>query len=382
MKILFLGQVGEGQTSRMRMRALQRLGHEVIGVNTGEPWNRASWLARQTQRRLNRGPVIDAINRSVLDAAHDFQPRLIWAEKQEYLRPETIDALGAGGALRVHYTPDPYFILRWRRTPIMDAAIGRFDILAYCKSYERADYEALDKPLIYLPLGYCDEVHRPLPSSDPRWACAVGFLGGWEPRREQLLRAVAAAVDDLKIWGGYWDFLRDGRWTLRRQLILSQLAGGEPFRIARDDRLGRAWQGGEVYADDYARALTAARIGVGFLRRTWPDQHTTRSFEIPACGSLLLADRTDEHQAFFAEGREAEFFSSEAELVDKARFYAGNESARAVIAAGGRARCVSSGYSYVERLRPVIAALEKQAAPSSGTTARPGGAPKNLISAG
>jgi hypothetical protein len=294
----------------------------------------------------------------VLDAAAAFQPELVWGEKQEYLRPATLERLGAAGAARVHFTPDPYFVLDWRRTPVMDQSIGRYDMLVYCKAYERAAYEALGKPLIYMPLGYCDETHRPLASDDPRWACAVGFLGGWEPRREALLRAVGGAVDDLKIWGGYWDFLRDGRWTLRRQIILSRLAGGDDFRIARDARLGRAWQGGEVYGDDYARALTAARVGVGFLRKTWPDQHTTRTFEIPACGSLLLADRTEEHQSFFEEGREAEFFGSETELVDKARFYAANEAARATIAAAGRVRCESGGYSYVERLRPVMTFVE------------------------
>ena len=32
MKILFLGEIGAGQTSLMRMRALQRLGHDVVGV--------------------------------------------------------------------------------------------------------------------------------------------------------------------------------------------------------------------------------------------------------------------------------------------------------------------------------------------------------------
>ena len=371
MKILFLGQVGEGQTSRMRMSALRRLGHEVVGVETSALWREAGWAQRQLQRRLGGGAIAARVNASVIAAAQAFRPDLVWGEKQEYLTVETLERLRAGGARLVHFTPDPYFYLDWKRTPLMDAAISRFDALIYCKAYERADYEALGKPLIYMPLGYCDEVHRPLPSDDPRWACAVGFLGGWEPRREQLLRAVASAVDDLKIWGGYWDFLRDGRWSLRRQIILGQLAGGEPFRIARDERLGRAWQGGEVYADDYARALTGGRIGVGFLRKVCPDQHTTRTFEIPACGSLLLADRTEEHQSFFEEGREAEFFGTEDELVDKARFYAGNEAARARIAAAGRARCETSGYSYLERLRPVMGEIEAMPAGKSAGVSGP-----------
>ena len=201
----------------------------------------------------------------------------------------------------------------------MDVALKAFDALVYCKSYELEDYKALGKPLIYMPLGYCDEVHRPLPSDNPRWTCAVGFLGGWEPRRERLLHAVAGSGVEVKIWGGYWDFLSDGRWTPRRYIILRQLAGGDRFRIRRDDLLAHAYQGREIYADDYARALTGSKIGLGLLRTTWPDQHTTRTFEIPACGSLLLADRTEEHQEFFEEGREAEFFASSEELLDKVK---------------------------------------------------------------
>ncbi len=357
MRILFLGSIGEGQTSLMRLRALRRLGHEVEGVDTFQRWQRAPWTQRQMQRRLGGGSIVDALNQDVLEAARAFRPELVWAEKQEYLRAETLEGLRRQGARLAHYTPDPYFYLSWRRTPIMDAAIGRFDVLLYCKSYERADYAALGKPLIYLPLGYCDEVHRPLPSGNPRWSCDVGFLGGWEPRRERLLRAIARSGVGLNIWGNYWEFLRDGRWSLRRRIILGQLAGGERFSIRRDPVLGPALRGAEVYADDYARALTGARIGIGFLRRTWPDQHTTRTFEIPACGSLLLADRTPEHQELFEEGAEAEFFSSEAELVDKAKHYAGNEAARRRIAEAGRRRCLSSGYAYVERLGSAMAAV-------------------------
>jgi spore maturation protein CgeB len=341
------------------MRALRRLGHSVQGLNTVEPWKNASWLKRQCQRRFSRGSVIDKINRSVVESARAFRPDLVWGEKQEFLWVSTLVALSRLGARLVHFTPDPYFSLDWKRTLLMDKAIGCFDVLVYCKSYEQENYAALGKPLIYMPLGFCDEVHRPLPSDDPRWSCSVGFLGGWEPRREHMLHVLSAAGIDLKIWGGYWEFLRDGKWTLRRQLILKQLAGDDGFRIHRNEDLGRALQGGEVYADDYARALTGANIGLGLLRRVSPDQHTTRTFEIPACGSMLLADRTDEHSALFEEGKEAEFFGPAEELVDKTKFYCSDDSARLRIARAGFQRCLKSRYAYVHRLSATLGALAK-----------------------
>ncbi len=357
MKILFLGEISQGQTSFMRMRALERLGHTVRGINTVEPWRDKSWLSRQLQRKLEAGTIVDIINQSVINAASEFYPQLVWAEKQEYLRADTIRKLKRAGARTAHYTPDPYFSLSWKRTRLMDEAILEFDALFYCKSYERRQYEALGKPITYLPLGYCDEVHRPLTSNESRWSCAVGFLGGWEPRREELLRAVVASGIDLKIWGGYWDFLRDGKWTLRRSIVLRQLAGGAHFKFRRDDLLMRAYEGGEVYGDEYACALTGAGIGLGFLRKAWPDQHTTRSFEIPACCSMLLADRTEEHRELFVEGSEAEFFEFAEELLDKASFYVNNELSRSKVAQGGHARCISSKYAYVHRMHYALGAM-------------------------
>jgi spore maturation protein CgeB len=341
----------------MRMRALERLGHNVRGVHTVQPWTHASWLKRQVQKRLQRGSTVDQINDSVRREAREFRPDLVWAEKQEFLRVETIEELRKLGANTVHFTPDPYFSLEWKRTRLMDDAMRTFDCLVYCKSYEREQYLALGRPVVYMPLGYCDEVHRPLPSDDGRWKCTVGFLGGWEPRRERLLHAVAAAGINLKIWGGYWEFLRDGKWTLRRQIILRQLAGKEKFRFRRDEHLSRAHQGGEVYADDYARALTGSGIGLGFLRKVCPDQHTTRTFEIPACGSMLLADRTEEHRDFFEEGQEAEFFDSIDEMIDKLKFYTRNESARKRVADGGYQRCKQAGYAYMCRLSTALKEL-------------------------
>ena len=90
----------------MRMQAFERLGHEVIGVNTTAPWKQASWVTRQWQRRLQQGSVVDHINDEVLAVAKEFPPEMVWAEKQEFLLEETIEAVRAGGAKLSHFTPD------------------------------------------------------------------------------------------------------------------------------------------------------------------------------------------------------------------------------------------------------------------------------------
>jgi hypothetical protein len=42
MKLLYFGEIGPGQTALMRMRELERLGHDVMGVRTTEAWKHAS----------------------------------------------------------------------------------------------------------------------------------------------------------------------------------------------------------------------------------------------------------------------------------------------------------------------------------------------------
>jgi spore maturation protein CgeB len=361
MKILFVGQLAEGQTTRMRMETLIELGHQIAPFSSQSVWNKYSRLSRQIQQKANFGPAIIQLNRTIITLAKEQKPDLLWGEKQEYLWPDTLTELRRIGVRLLHYTPDPYFSLKWKRTGLMDACMPLFDYVVTSKQYELDEYQRVCQKVIYTPLGYAEKVHRPvLPvrrQDRLLYSSEVAFLGGWEPRRETLLHEVAKTGCKLKIWGYSWDHLQDGRWTLRRALRLRLLAGNWDFNLNRDPRLANARQGEEVYGDAYAWALSGASIGIGFLRHICPDQHTTRTFEIPACGSMLLADRTDEHNSFFEEGKEAEFFSSVDELIDKVRFYLANNTIREQVAMKGYQRCVRSGYSYKQRLIEVLSHL-------------------------
>jgi spore maturation protein CgeB len=97
---------------------------------------------------------------------------------------------------------------------------------------------------------------------------------------------------------------------------------------------------------EYVWVLKLAAIGLCFVSEWNYNQTAGRSYEIPACGTLLLAMRTGEHQRHYREGQEAEFFGDEAELAAKVRNYLADAGARRRVAARGRERCVTSGYSW------------------------------------
>ena len=151
--------------------------------------------------------------------------------------------------------------------------------------------------------------------------------------------------------------------NLLRALRLGRLAPAHRVYLGKPTRQLEAaiqigeGRNGEIYEEVYSDAIAGSRISLGLLREVCSDQHTTRTFEIPAIGGFMLADRSQEHMEFFKEGQEAEFFSSDDEYLDKLRFYLANDDVRRRVAQAGHERCLRSGYSYDDRIRCVMTEL-------------------------
>lgn len=109
-----------------------------------------------------------------------------------------------------------------------------------------------------------------------------------------------------------------------------------------------------LYGKEYSEALSCAKISLCFLRKINRDLHTSRSIEIPACRGFMIAEKTNEHLELFEEDTEAVYFDSNEELLQKVQYYLKNDEKRVEIAQNGYKRCISSGYSYDDRVKEIL----------------------------
>ena len=92
-----------------------------------------------------------------------------------------------------------------------------------------------------------------------------------------------------------------------------------------------------------------------FLSKLNRDTYTRRCFEIPATGTLMLSEHTDDLASLYKEGEEADFFRTREELIEKLKLYFGNEPLRQTVAANGYQRVMADGHDVVSRMEQVLA---------------------------
>lgn len=286
------------------------------------------------------GPIVDRFNRDLLAAARSRRYNWVWFDKALFARAATIGAISRTGARTVHFNPDNPFGTRgdpgWR---LFIAAIPAYDVHVVPRQSNFAEYRnAGARDCILMPYGYDPETHFPPPSGwrDDDRTIDVGFVGTPFDRRKEFFLALSRE-------SGIRVTLRGSHW----ERVLTQ----REYRDLQPEQ--------PVYGASYRETIWHTRISIGLVSHGNKDEYTTRSFDIPACGGLLLAERTPGHLAAYVEGIEAIFFGDPAECAEKIRRYLPLVEERERIATAGCRRAAASGYSNDCRVKGVIAALDR-----------------------
>lgn len=330
MKILYVGPFFVGSTVQYRVNGLRQLGLDIYNFNTDRYFPTQRRGIHNLWRRLCWGPPVWCLNTDLLCEAERVRPDMVMIDKGLMVHPVTLRKLKNLKTFLIHYSHDD------QKNPVNQsrhylAGIPLYDLHITTKSYNMEELrQAGATEVVFQDNGFDPSVFCPRevsPIDRQRLGSRVGFIGEWEKERAESVLCLAQHGVSVRIWGP--------GWKKRRELKHPNL------KI----------EGKGVWGEDYPLAICAIDINLCFLRKVNRDLQTTRSIEIPACGGFMLAERSDEHRRLFEDDKEAVFFSSNDELLEKVLYYTNHQDERRKIAQAGLSRCHSGGYSFKNRFR-------------------------------
>jgi len=263
---------------------------------------------------------------------------LIWISKGLTIKPDTLKYIKKKlpDAIIVNYSPDNIMERHNQSLNFMNS-LHLYDYHITTKSYIIEDFKNKGaRNVIFTNQSFEPTFHYPRVLTEKEkelFGADIGFVGVWEKERcDSILYLVENGLN-VKVFG-------DGKWNQYKEY--------HPNLVIKSS----------IFSEDYSKALQAFKISLCFLRKINHDLQTSRTMEIPACGGFMMAERTSEHLQLFEEGREAEFFSTNQELLEKCIYYLKNMNRRNIIAKNGYERCIRSGYSNLNTLKKIISNLK------------------------
>lgn len=344
MKILLIGDWHSDLHEEAAGQALEKLGHEVCRFGwcryfrhlEGAGQGAWSLFWSKFQNKFIVGPVIARINRDVVATARSFRPDTIFVYRGTHLTAATIRKLREEfpAAVLVGYNNDdpfaqghPFWL--WRH---FLAAVPEYDLMLAYRHHNLDDFRRIGaREVGLLRSWFIPERNYPVQltmEERSRFGCDVVFAGHYEDDgRLQDLEAVVQAGFHFRLFGPEWER------AVASSPDLCRCAPVEPVR-----------------GEDYNRALCGAKIALCFLSTLNRDTYTRRCFEIPATGTFMLAQYSDDLASLYQEGEEAEFFRSREELLEKLRYYLHDEEARQRVAAAGMRKVWASRHDVGSRM--------------------------------
>lgn len=332
-KILYIGSLDDSGNSFKRFNTLRKMGYQLEGIDVDNYIFGSVWM--RLHFHLYVGPGIISLNRKILKAVDDFAPDLIWVDNKPYVTSNTLNKIKSRHSeIKIVnvITDDPFgkYHYAWR---FIYKTFKYYDVHFVQREINISELKRHGANRVELCFRSFDpEFHFCLDEDQisTSYKTEIGFIGSYEDDREEFVANLVQNGIDVKIIGDGWE---NGRY----------------WNILKSHHKGPS-----VYGDEYVKVLNGMDIALHFLRKANRDQQDSRTFEIPACGTFMLAERSNLHTQFFKEKEEADFFTSKEDLLSKVQFYINNPIERARIAKQGYNRAYNSGYDHKSRLYDVI----------------------------
>lgn len=343
MKIVMVGETNFGSRTPQRVRALERLGHDVKVVSTvPADWNYETppSLATRIRHRL-RIPADRALANAKLIEAAAHGADVVILDNAKAIAPHTLTRLRAMQPHHrlVWYSEDdmmnPAHRSRW-----VERSMPLFDLWVTTKSYNAAPHEipAFGVGRIMVVDNSFDPIdHSPVPVSSQEqdeWGAPVGFVGTYEAPRADMIRTLAQHGVHVRIWGNGWQKALFNHPLIRVENV-------------------------PVYGPQYQKVVASTAINLCFLRRGNRDRQTCRSVEIPAMGGFMAHEGSSEMAGILTPDQETVYFETAEDLLGVCRRWLADPEGRQKIADAGKMKIRRGGYSHDDRWRMILRATQE-----------------------
>ena len=334
-RLLYIGTLAHGGTSAMRNGILQEIlsawAHEQIDTRTSFSYFNKLWQSIGFRWKVGLLPytVNKKIKQFLQQRTHHYD--LIWIDKAVYLYPSTTQLLRSKTEYLVHYTPDPAFT--YHQSRFFRKSLKFYHHVITTKSYELDKYKKnlnSDANLHFCTQGYSPELIKSRFITIQRKKGVV-FIGHYEKNRAILLQELLDNKIPVLLAGIHWGtFVKHNKANSNFEYL-----------------------GSGVFGEEYIRALSSCWFGLGALSKWVPELHTTRTFEIPACGTILITEKNRETEHFFNKD-EVVFYDKQADLVKQIKSLLKDEELLKSIAAKGRERVLKDGRDYESIMTDIL----------------------------
>lgn len=348
MKVLLAGDWHSDLHEEVAAGALEALGCEVARFKWHAYFtargqrNTPTGLLCRVQNRFMLGPIVRRLNRDLVDLCAVEQPDIVFVYRGSHVFPATLRALRrvAPKAVILGYNNDDPFSPRypkwmWRHYL---GGLAAYDLVFAYRPHNLAELQAAGaRRVALLRSWFVPERNKPVDVTEAErevYACDVVFIGHYEDDgRLAYLEEVVRRGHRLRIFG------HPEQWNpvLARSRLL---AGLVPVRT--------------LWGGEYNKALNAARVGLCFFSRLNRDGYTRRCFEIPAAGTVLMSEYSDDLASLYQEGAEAVMFRSLEEFGSRLDALLADEARRAMIAEAGRQRVSQDRHDVRSRMEDVL----------------------------
>ena len=334
--VLFVGHGGIGSNSLSLFNGFSSISKEAILVNTALFDSPSKYSFRRILNKLL--PEIYGLiasyflGRTVLKQVRKKNPDLLVVFKGNYLTKKVLDKINV---LKIHYHPDDS-TNKVNRTKIFNDAEIAYDVHFTSKKHNITEIsQRTGKKTFFIWYAYDERWQfriQPIDFKTPKFQ--IGFIGHMRADRKELMYQIAQKYGkNLAISGLKWN----------RNRKLKKLATLFP----------------PSYGVSFSSFVKSAPIQLGFLNSDNRDQHTARSFEIPASGGLLIAEDTPEHREIFGVSGNALFFSNEEELMNQISWVHENPEVAEKIAENGYRHITGNANTWKDRAIQILLVLNQ-----------------------